>query len=151
MTATTRKMRTLIAAHDGTSRGLDVVARGREIADAADARLLVVHVIEKQMPYWSRDPDHQHLLREDLAHIFDPVREIGGPGVETRAVGARSVIEGLVAAVEDEHAGVIVIGTSHHGPLGRMLYGDVAHQLMSRCNCHVDVTPVHARKLADAA
>ena len=148
---TAHRRRTLIAAHDGSPRGLEVVARGREIAEAADARLLVVHVIDRQMPYWSRDPEHQHLLREELAHIFDPVREIGGPNVETRAVGARTVTEGLVAAVEDEGAGVIVIGTTHHGPVGRMLYGSIARQLMSRCDCHVDVTPVGAGDVAEAA
>ena len=148
---TTRKDRTVIAAHDGTPRGLDVVARGRRVADAADARLLVVHVIEKQMPYWSRDPDHQHQLRDELAHIFGPAREIAGPDMETRAIGARSVVEGLLGAVEDENAGVIVIGTTHHGPVGRVVYGNIASQVTAQCSCHVDVTPVGPGRAPRAA
>ena len=148
---TTRKDRTVIAAHDGTPRGLDVVGRGRKVADAADARLLVVHVIEKQMPYWSRDPDHQHQLRDELAHIFGPAREIAGPDTETRAIGARSVVEGLLGAVEDENAGVIVIGTTHHGPVGRVVYGNIATQVAAQCSCHVDVTPVGPGRAPRAA
>lgn len=148
---TTRKDRTVIAAHDGTPRGLDVVARGRRVADAADARLLVVHVIEKQMPYWSRDPDHQHQLRDELAHVFGPAREIAGTDMETRAIGARSVVEGLVGAVEDENAGVIVIGTTHHGPVGRVIYGNIASQVTAQCSCHVDVTPVGPGRAPRAA
>jgi len=148
---THRRNRTLVAAHDGTLRGLDVIARGRRIAESADARLLVVHVMEKQTPYWSKDPDHQHMLREQLAHVFDPARAVGGPNAETRAIGARSVVDGLLAVLEDEHANVVVVGSSHRGPLGHVLYGDVAHQLEKRCDCYVDVAPIGSRGLATAA
>ena len=148
---TARKRRALIAAHDGTPRGLEVVARARRIADSADARLVIVHVIDKQMPYTSRDPNHQHILREELAHVFEPARAVGGPEAETRAVGARSVIDGLLGAIDDESAGVIVVGSSHRGPLGHALYGDVAHQLQKRCDCYVDVVPVGAQAMQHAA
>ena len=148
---TERRDRTLIAAHDGSPRGLAVVARGRRIAEKADARLLIVHVIENQTPYWAGDPDHQHRLRTELEHIFEPARAVGGPRAETRAIGARSVVEGLLGVIEDEKAGVIVIGRSHHGPVGHMLYGDVAHQIERRCDCYVDVTPIEVEAEAAAA
>lgn len=146
-----RRRRALIAAHDGSPRGLEVIARGREIADAADARLVIVHVIDKQMPYTSRDPDHQHIMREELAHVFEPARAVAGPDAETRAIGARSVIDGLLGAIDDEHAGVIVVGSSHHGRLTHAFYGDVARELAKRSNCYVDVVPVGGREVAKAA
>jgi len=148
---TSRPKRTLIAAHDGTPRGVDVVASARRIAHRADARLVIVHVIERQTPYWSRDPDHQHLLRHRLAQVFGSTRAVAGPDAETRAVGARSVGEGLLAAIEDEHAGVVVVGSSHRGPLGHAFYGDVARQLSKQCDCHVHVVPAGAHEVVPAA
>lgn len=147
----TQRKRTLLAAHDGTERGLEVVARARRIADTADARLLVVHVVDRQTPYWSRAPEYQHLLRDELARVFGPIREIAGPGAETRAVGARSVVEGLLGAIEDEHAGVVVVGSTHRGVLGHALNGDIAQQLAKRCRCYVDLVPLSGRPMTHAA
>ena len=144
-------MRTVIAAHDGREHGLDAVARAREIAEAADARLLVVHIMEKQTPYWSVEREHQHTLRDDLEHIFAPARALGGPKVETRAIGASSVAIGLLQVIEDEHPGVIVIGASHRGVFGHVLYGDIARQVERHCDCHVEVAPVGCASLAVAA
>ena len=146
-----QRRRALIAAHDGTARGLEIVARAREIAEKANARLVIVHVLDRQMPYSSRDSDRQHMLREELAHVFDPAREIAGPEAETRAVSARSVIEGLLGAIEDEQAGVIVVGSTHHGPLGHMLFGDVAAQLAKRSDCYVDVVHIGEHPIEHAA
>lgn len=133
---------TILAAHDGSPRDLDVIARARQIAERADARLMIVHVIDKQTPYWSQDPEHQHRLRAELRHVFDPAREVGGPNAETRAIGARTVVEGIVGVVEDEGATVVVIGSTHRSPLGHVIHGDVAHQVDKRCDCHVDVAPI---------
>ena len=146
-----QRRRALIAAHDGTARGLEVVARARKIADRANARLVIVHVLDRQMPYSSRDPDRQHILREELAHVFEPARAIAGPDAETRAISARSVIEGLLGAIDDEKAGVIVVGTTHHGPLGHMLFGDVAAQLAKRSDCYVDVVHIGEHAIEQAA
>jgi nucleotide-binding universal stress UspA family protein len=137
-----RRTRTVIAAHDGSSRDLDVIERAFRIAEGADARLLIVHVIDTQTPYWSQDPDHQHLLRAKLKRIFDPAREVAGPNAETRAIGARTVVEGLVGVANDEGANVVVIGSTHRNPLGHAVHGDVARQVAKRCECYVDVAPI---------
>jgi len=144
-------MRTVIAAHDGREHGLDAVARAREIAEAADARLLVAHITEKQTPYWSVERDHQHILRDELARVFDPARAIGGPRLETRAIGASTVVSGLLSVIEEEGPGVVVVGASHRGPFGHVLYGDVARQLERHCDCHVEVAPVGLAQREPAA
>jgi nucleotide-binding universal stress UspA family protein len=144
-------MRTVIAAHDGREHGLDAVARGREIAEAAGARLLVVHIMEKQTPYWSVEREHQHMLRDELEEIFAPARAIGGPLVETRAIGASTAVIGLLQVIEDEEPGVVVIGASHRGVFGHVLYGDIARQVERNCDCHVEVAPVGCASMAAAA
>jgi nucleotide-binding universal stress UspA family protein len=136
---------TVIAGHDGSTRGLDAVAHAQRIADEQNARLVVVHVIEHEMPYWSTDAGHQHRLRQHVHKVFDPVRRELGLDVETRLVSALSTRAGLREAAEDERAQMVVVGPSHHGPVGHVLYGDVAHWLTRHCDCPVDVAPVGAR------
>lgn len=132
-------MKTVMAAVDGREHGLDAVARAREIAEAVDARLLVVHVAEKQMPYWTTERNHQTLLRHRLARIFEDARQVGGPHTETRMIDSSSVIEALIAAADEEQAGVLVVGSTHYGPVGHAVYGDIAKQLERRCDCRVEV------------
>jgi nucleotide-binding universal stress UspA family protein len=133
---------TVIAGHDGTPRGLDAVTYAERIAAAQGGRLVVVHVIEHEMPFTSKDPIHQHRQRDRVAAMFAPVRDRFGSKIETRLVSAESVRAGLRQSAEDEHAGTVVVGPSHHGPIGHVLYGDVAHWLTSHCDCTVEVAPV---------
>ena len=132
-------MKTVMAAVDGREHGLRAVARARDIAEAVDARLLVVHVAERQTPYWSTQREHQTRLRHDLADVFEDARRVGGPHTETRMIDSSSVIEALIDAAEEEQAGVVVVGSTHYGPLGHAVYGDVAKQLKRRCDCRVEV------------
>lgn len=132
----------VIAGHDGTTRGFDSIAHAQRIAVAEDARLLVVHVIEHQMPFTSLDPIYQHQQRDRIAAVFEPVRERFGSTVETRLVSAGSAPTGLRQVAEDENAIAVVVGPSHRGPVGHVLYGDVAHWLEGHCDCRVEVAPV---------
>jgi nucleotide-binding universal stress UspA family protein len=137
---------TVIAGHDGTTRGLDAVAHASRIADGQDARLLVVHVIDHEMPYWSIDHAHQYRLREHAHRVFDPIHGELGRDVETQLVSALSTRAGLREAAEDAHAQLVVVGGSHHGPVGHVVYGDMAHWLTRHCDCPVEVAPVGARE-----
>jgi nucleotide-binding universal stress UspA family protein len=138
-----KRPRTVIAGHDGTTRGLDAVAHAGRLADAQNARLLVVHVIDHEMPYTSTDHAHQQRLRHHMHKIFDPIHGEGGH-VETQLVSALSKRAGLREAAEDVHAEAVVVGASHHGPVGHVIYGDVAHWLTRHCDCPVEVAPVGA-------
>ena len=136
---------TVIAGHDGTTHGLDAVAHASRIAEAQNARLLVVHVIDHEMPYISTDHAHQQRLRQHVHRVFDPIHSEFGRDVETQLVSALSTRAGLREAAEDAHARLVVVGGSHHGPVGHVLYGDMAHWLTSNCDCPVEVAPVGAR------
>ena|SRR5687768_7094085 len=137
---------TVIAGHDGTTRGRDAVAHASRIANAQNARLLVVHVIDHEMPYTSVDLAYQHQLRQHVHRVFDPIHDELGRGVETQVVSALSTRTGLREAAENVHAQLVVVGPSHHGPVGHVLYGDVAHWLTRHCDCAVEVAPVGARE-----
>jgi nucleotide-binding universal stress UspA family protein len=133
---------TVIAGHDGTHRGFDAIVHAQQVAAARDARVVVVHVIERQMPFTSRDPTYQHQQRDRVGAVFAPVREMFGQEIETRLVAAVSPAAGLRQSAEDERAVAVVVGPSHHGPVGHVLYGDVAHWLTRHCDCAVEVAPV---------
>ena len=141
-----KRRSTVIAGHDGTTRGLDAVAHARRLADAQHARLLVVHVIDHEMPYTSTDLDHQHRLRGHVHRVFDPIHRELGRDIETQLVSALSTRAGLREAAEGAHAELVVVGASHHGPVGHVLYGDVAHWLTRHCDCPVEVAPLGARE-----
>lgn len=140
---------TVIAGHDGTSRGLDAIAHAQRIAADRDARVVAVHVIEPQMPFTGIDAHYQHQQRDRATNVLGPVREAYGSSVETRLVSATTAPAGLREAAEDEHAVVVVVGPSHHGPVGQVLYGDVARWLTTHCDCLVDVAPVGEHAAAD--
>jgi nucleotide-binding universal stress UspA family protein len=135
---------TVIAGHDGTTRGLDAITHASRIAQERDARLVVVHVIAHQMPYSSTERDHQTDLRHHLEEVFGPVHAMLADTAETRMVDALSTPIGLRDAAEDEDAEMVVVGPSHHGAVGRVLYGDVANWLSRHCDCPVEVAPVGA-------
>ena len=71
--------------------------------------------------------------------------------VERRLLADHSPAHALQAAAEQAGAGIIVVGSSHVGRLGRVLPGSTAERLLHGAPCPVAVVPVGfgARGLAE--
>ena len=133
-----------------TEQGADARALGVELASACDAELLLTSIVSA---VWlehiglqtgpavvrSGDRDRAALALEEATAGL--VGRPGLPRVQRRLEASSSTARGLHDTAGLEDADVIVVGSSHHGPLGRVLLGSVAERLLSGAPCAVAVAP----------
>lgn len=74
-----------------------------------------------------------------MARLSDPLHDFSG--LETRALPDPSPSRALQALAEELEAGLIVVGSSHTGHLGRVLPGSTAERLLHGSPCPVAVVP----------
>lgn len=140
--------RRLIVGYDGSDHAADGLALAELLSDATGAELLVVAVACHEFPYAPDAPEREEMLRaqaEDM--LVNAVPE--GERVQTRVVSARSAAQGLQALAESENADALVIGSTHRGPIGRVLGGSVVERLLHGSPCPVAVAPVGYRDRTD--
>ena len=132
---------------DGSERSEDAVAFGRALALAADAPVTLA-MAHRSEPLRPGAEEHEAFLRDDaertlarLAAGLDDVRAL-----ELRPLVANtSPAHALQAIAEEERAGIIVVGSSHTGRLGRVLPGSTAERLLHGAPCPVAVVPLGYR------
>jgi nucleotide-binding universal stress UspA family protein len=129
---------------DGSERSEDAIAFGRALALAAGAPV-VLAMVHPEDPHPGRHDRHPYntVLRDDaedtlgrLAMLLHGVRE-----VELRPLADHSAAHALQEAAEREGAGIVVVGSSHTGRLGRVLPGSTAERLLHGAPCPVAVVP----------
>jgi len=76
--------------------------------------------------------------REQFAVVHDELDDLG---VETEAVASRTPASTLQEIAESREAAMIVVGSSHHGPVGRTLAGSVGESLLHGASCSVAIAP----------
>lgn len=116
----------ILAGWDGRDGAEDPVALARTLADAAGCSLSVAHVEESGEP-----PE----LGDALAQAA------GRAGGEPELTRGKSVSEALGALAERSGAGLIVVGSSHKGDLGRVVPGSTALRLLHGGKAAVAVAP----------
>ena len=133
-----------IAGHDGTDRGDDAVALAKRLAGLYGAELLVVHVTalppERDRFGGSALDRADQETQVALARARDALGDAPGPA--PRVVFASSPAAGLHQVCEDEGAGMVSVGSSRRGALGRVLAGMTAERLLTGAPCPVAVAPV---------
>jgi nucleotide-binding universal stress UspA family protein len=84
---------------------------------------------------------YERLLRDDLEHVLEAARLEAGVEADVRAVPDTSPARALHAVAEELDADLIVVGSSRHGALGRMMLGDVSRGVLHGAPCPVAVAP----------
>ncbi len=136
-----RMNRKLIIAYDGSPNSGDALALGRVLAEVLGATPVVVTVVPVL--------DHLASTEEAGADTEDAANDaraaardhLKGFEAETRAVVAASPARGLHKIAEDEEPIVLVLGSTHRGPLGRAVIGSVGAALLSGAPCAIVVAP----------
>jgi nucleotide-binding universal stress UspA family protein len=132
-----------IAGHDGTDRGDDAVALATQLAALYDAGVLALHVI--RLPP-VRDRHLQPVidgLEHDAGVVLERALRLMGNvrDASARATFASSPAAGLQQACSDEGAGLVVVGSTHRGAIGRVLAGSTAERLLTGSPCPVALAP----------
>ena len=135
----------IVAGFDDSPSGFDAVALGRQLATAADARLVVAHVYLEaagaidivppaEIVEHRREAALEHAERAgfvlDGFHRWEPV-----------AYAAEPAARGLHEVAERAGAELIVVGSTHRHGLGRVLPGSTGERLLHGSSRPIAIAP----------
>jgi nucleotide-binding universal stress UspA family protein len=132
----------LIAGWEGSDRGRDALALARVLAQERDARVVVAYA----HPDYSHYPlawEASEAVSRETQYALDQVPEelLGGVESERRGVTGFSPAEALQQEAVRLGAEMIVVGSTRHGALGRVVPGSAAENLLHGAPCAVAVAP----------
>jgi nucleotide-binding universal stress UspA family protein len=122
---------TIVVGVDGLPGGRDALALAQRIGDLAGGELIAVHVHPfEPFPLRGMRTDIEALAHEDAQTLLEG--QLAEAGVQARAVATpdTSPGRGLHRIAEDLGADLIVIGSPHRGPIGRVVAGDTARAVI---------------------
>jgi nucleotide-binding universal stress UspA family protein len=131
--------RTILIAVDAGVRTLDAVRLGEQLARVSGLPV----TFATAFPHVPLQGEPERELREDARQtLLELGRTLEGVEVrDAQVVDSRSAARALHQLSEQEHAALIVVGSSHRGPVGRVVPGTVAERLLSGAACPVAVAP----------
>lgn len=134
---------TVVIAHNATSEADDGVALAALVARLDHDRVVVARVLEDafEHPGASRAEQQEVAQRVEEIRAYVARRLPGGERVDIVPVLDPSVGRGLHDIAEREAARMLVLGSSHHGQLGRVLLGGTAELVVNGAPCAVAVAP----------
>jgi len=141
MASSSETNRTLMVGYEPVHDGGDALKLARLLAEVLAARPIVVTALPWPT-YLMGINDLQRQLDREMEDQFAVVREqLSGLEPETRAIAGPSAAEALHELAEAEAAQVLVLGSCHHGPIGRTLAGSVGESLMHDAPCAIAIAP----------
>lgn len=131
--------RTILIAVDAGVRTLDAVRLGELLARVTG----LPAALATAFPHVPLGGEAEAELREEARQTL---LELGGTlegvnVVDARVVEGHSPARALHDLSEEEHAALVVIGSTHRGGIGRIVPGTVAERLLSGAACPVAVAP----------
>jgi nucleotide-binding universal stress UspA family protein len=139
----------IIVGYVPTDQGEDARALGVALAAACGAEPLLVSVVDTVWVERVGEPTGRVVVdrgeRERaavaLAQAAELAQTCGNGRVDQLLQASSSPARGLHDTAVSEHADLIVVGSSHRGPIGRVLLGSVGERLLSGAPCAVAVAP----------
>lgn len=137
---------TIVIGIDGRRGGWDALALARALAGPS-TQLVAVYAwpYEPAPARWTRMGTQEELGQQAAAELRRWVRDTD---VERRVVADTSPGRALHVVATEIGADLIVVGSAHHGRLGRVLLGDVARSTIHRSPCAVAIAPRGYRETA---
>jgi nucleotide-binding universal stress UspA family protein len=129
-----------------------VIIGVRDVAHARDAVSLVrtlapegelhlVHAYPHEPATWAEAKPWRKMLSTGADRLLHDVADATGVDARLRAVPDVSPARALQTVAADLRANLIVVGSAHHGPIGRLVAGSVARDTLSGAPCPVAVAP----------
>src|SRR4051794_20548595 len=124
---------TIIVGVDGLEGGRDAIALAARLAPLTGARVVLVHAY----------PDDPHLVRgaEQARGLLEAERRLAGVTAELAPCASRSAAQALHELAGAHEHGLVVIGASRRGALGRVVAGDAVRATLAGAPTAVAVAP----------
>ena len=134
----------VLVGFDGSDESRDALALGCSLARWLDAQLVVGAVLD----YFPQDhvgaavDSFERAMVEDRERLLEAVRdELGAGAAEFDSVLAMSAAHGLEVLADEHAAEIVVVGSTHRGPIGRVALGSMAERLLSGSSSAVAIAP----------
>ena len=132
----------IIVGVDGRQGGRDALALAARLASLFDSGLVAVHAY----PYdfftvRGPTPDLDTVMHGNAEDLLIDELERAHVVAHTAAMPDGSPGRALHLAAKRHHGGLIVVGSAHRGPIGRVLAGDVTRGTLHGAECPVIVAP----------
>lgn len=133
--------RPVLIGYDPERGGDRAVDLGVALAGAIGTTPHVI-AVRQWPPYQSHIDDVRAELEEQLARPFARLQERhANAGLTTQAIAGPSPASALYDEAERRQARLVVVGSSHRGPVGRTLAGSAAESLLNGAACPVVIVP----------
>lgn len=132
----------IVTGYDGSDQSRDALALTRLLAPLLDADVLALSVLTYALTE-ATYAVYERMFREEAKRLAAEARAgLGGVAkVETVMIPGASPPRELHDLAESRGAGLIVVGSTHRGPLGRVLPGTVADRLLAAAPCPIAIAP----------
>ena len=133
---------TIVVGVDGREGGRDALSLAGRLALLDGGELIAVRVLPFDY-YVSRAgaPPYASVAEQDAKREVEQELADAGVAAEIRVVGDGSPARALHRVAEESDADVIVVGSTHHGAIGRVFAGDDAASTLHGSPCPVAVAP----------
>ena len=139
----------ILIAYDATPEAADGLALGRLLANLVDGELHVARVLPDTPSTEATDRDTQAMFRATLHETQQAAaKRLHERQVELWPVFGTPVGPGIQALATDRGVDLIVLGSPHHGPIGRVLLGSTAETVVAGAPCAVAIAPRRFRRRA---
>ena len=132
----------IIVGVDGREGGRDALALSARLADRFGGDLVAVHAYPFDVfARRGATPDLETIMHVSAQNTLAGELERVGVAAHTVALPDGSPGRALHLAAKRQHGDLIVVGSAHHGPIGRVLAGDVTMGTLHGAQCPVVVAP----------
>jgi nucleotide-binding universal stress UspA family protein len=135
---------TVVAAYNATEEAADGLALARLLAGLTDSDVLIVRVLERMVDTAVPDRATQATVRESIRRTRRALVAAlpgDGEGAQIVPIMDTDLARGLHEAAAANDAGFLVLGSTHHSAIGRMLIGGSADLVVNHAPCPVAVAP----------
>jgi nucleotide-binding universal stress UspA family protein len=144
-------MSTIVIGVDDSARSEDAVAFARRLTGATRGRIVLANAFPySDVPSRAANLTYRAALERQSRDIVQRMAGLlsGVPErVHTYSVANHSPAHALDGVAQQEHAALIVVGSTHTGRVGRVLPGSTAERLLHGSPCAVAIVPDGYRTL----
>ena len=131
----------IVIAVDAKERTLDALALGHRVADATGAPAVLVTVFAHDPLRDPMDPELVSARTDARDTLLELARAEGLENAEARVIPGNFAARELQRVTEEPETGLIVVGSTTRGPIGRLLIGGVGERLLAGGACSVAIAP----------